>query len=75
MTADTTLSLVCGSSSITLHSNGTITLNGHTEAKMMSGPSFVKTTTSAVQSSAPSVSSTATGGNNEISGTLVKINS
>jgi uncharacterized protein involved in type VI secretion and phage assembly len=74
-TAQSELKLVCGSSSITLASDGTITLSGSTEVKMSSGPSFVKATPSAVQSSAPAVSSSATGGNNEISGTLVKINS
>ena len=75
VTASSELALVCGSSSITLHSDGTITISGTTEVKMASGPSFVKATPSAVQSSAPSVSSTATGGNNEITGALVKINS
>ncbi|HYH97236.1 type VI secretion system Vgr family protein [Hyalangium sp.] len=75
VSAQSELKLVCGSSSITLASDGTITLSGSTEVKMSSGPSFVKATPSAVQSSAPAVSSSATGGNNEISGTLVKINS
>jgi type VI secretion system secreted protein VgrG len=75
VSAQSELKLVCGSSSITLKSDGTITLSGSTEVKMGSGPSYVKATPSAVQSSAPSVSSSATGGNNEISGTLVKINS
>jgi type VI secretion system secreted protein VgrG len=75
VSAQSELKLVCGSSSITLASDGTITLSGSTEVKMSSGPSFVKATPSAVQSSAPAVSSSATSGNNEISGTLVKINS
>jgi type VI secretion system secreted protein VgrG len=69
------LLLVCGGASILLKSDGTVQVNGSKEVSLSGGQqSSLKLEAAGANLSAPKVTSAATTGTNEITGTLVKIN-